>query len=347
MLGAILLTFAYAQNPMSSWPDSVPADSLPGETHLRNIRQLTFGGQNAEAYWSSDGQHLTFQSRQPGYPDEQIFTMNVDGSNKQLISTGKGRCTCSYFLPDMSGIVFSSTHEKAPGAQPPTDMSKGYVWMVNPNYSLYRTDLNGSNLRKLIDLGRYVAETTIAPNGKYLTFTSDYEGDLEIYKANLDGSHIVRLTHHHGYDGGPFVSWDSKWIVYRRDTLPTPQSVKDYDDLLAQNLVRPDKLEICMMDSNGGRFKQITHLNSASFAPFLTPDNKKVIFSTNYGDPKGMSFELYLSNVDGTGLEKVTRGGIFESFPMFTADGKKLVWVSARNAKNPTDTNIFVADWVP
>lgn len=334
------------QDPMASWPDSAPVAPMPGEKHLKNIRQLTFGGQNAEAYWSPDCKHLTYQTRQPNYPDEQIFSMNVDGSGKHLISTGKGRCTCSYFLPDMSGILFSSTHEKAPGAQPPTDMSKGYVWMVNPNYALYRANLDGSNITKVLDLGRYLAETTIAPNGKYMAFTSDYEGDLEVYKANLDGTHLVRLTHHHGYDGGPFISWDSKWIVYRRDTLATPKEAADYDALLAQDLVRPSKLEICLMDSNGKHFKQITKLGCASFAPFLSPDDKQVIFSSNYGDAKGMAFQLFTINTDGTGLEQITYSPGFDSFPMFSADGKKLVWVSNRNG-NPQETNIFVADWVP
>lgn len=332
---------------MADWPSSEPIEPLAHETHLRNIRQLTFGGQNAEAYWSPDGKHLIFQSRQKGYPDEQIFTMNVDGTDRRLVSTGKGRCTCSYYLPDMSGIVFSSTHEKAPGPQPPVDMSKGYVWMVNPNYSIYHANLDGSGLRKLIDLGRYAAETTIAPNGKYMTFTSDYQGDLEIYRANLDGTHIKRLTHHFGYDGGPFVSWDSKWIVYRRDTLPDQASRRDYNELLAHDLVRPDKLEICLMDANGGHFRQLTHLGAASFAPFILPGDKKVVFSSNYADPKRQTFDLFMIGTDGKGLERVTYSGGFDSFPMFTRDGKKLVWVSGRNAKAPMDTNVFVADWAP
>jgi len=346
MIVTVLAALLAAQGPMSSWPDSAPVSPLSGEKHFRNIRQLTFGGQNAEAYWSLDGKHLTYQTRQPEFPDEQIFSMNVDGSGKHLISTGKGRCTCSYFTPDMGSIYFSSTHERAPGAQPPTDMSKGYVWMVNPNFQMYKANLDGSNITKVLDLGRYLAETTIAPNGSYMTFTSDYEGDLEVYKANLDGSHVVRLTHHHGYDGGPFVSWDSNWIVYRRDTLDTPKASTDYDDLLKQDLVRPAKLEICLMDSDGKQFRQITHLGSASFAPFLTPDDKKVIFSSNYGDPRGQTFQLFMINVDGSGLEQITHSPGFDSFPMFTADGKKLVWVSNRSG-NPRETNVFVADWVP
>jgi Tol biopolymer transport system component len=346
MIAMFLAVALLQQDPMASWPDSAPAQALPGEKHLKNIRQLTFGGQNAEAYWSVDGKHLTYQTKQPNFPDEQIFSMNADGTGKHLISTGKGRCTCSYYLPDMSAIYFSSTHEKQPGPQAPIDMSHGYVWMVNPNYAMYKANLDGSNIKKVLDLGRYLAETTIAPNGKYMTFTSDNQNDLEVYKSDLDGSHIVRLTHHHGYDGGPFVSWDSKWIVYRRDSTEDPKDLAEYDALLAQNLVRPNKLEICLMDSNGKRFKQITSLNAASFAPFMFPDDKHIIFASNYGDPKGMAFQLFEINVDGTGLEQITYGPGFDSFPMFTADGKKLVWVSNRSG-NPQETNVFVADWAP
>ncbi|RYG86321.1 hypothetical protein EON77_03985, partial [bacterium] len=124
--------------PFVGWPDSKPVAAESTETHLTNIRQVTFGGQNAEAYWSRDGKRLTFQSLQPGYPDEQIFEMDADGANKRLVSTGKGRCTCSYFSPDGRWIYFSSTHETNPGPQARVDMSKGYVWMVNPQFRLYR-----------------------------------------------------------------------------------------------------------------------------------------------------------------------------------------------------------------
>ncbi len=346
MLLTASLLLVGLQNPMASWPSSAPVAAFQGEKHLRNVRQLTFGGQNAEAYWSPDGKQLIFQSRQPGYPDEQIFTMNADGSNKRLVSTGKGRCTCSYFLPDMSGIVFSSSHVKQPGPQQKADFSHGYVWLVNPYLVLYKANLDGSHLRKLIDPNAYIAETTIAPNGKYMVFTSTKDHDLEIYKARLNGTHVKRLTYAPGYDGGPFVSWDSKWIVYRRDTESDPKYLADYRSLLKQNLVRPTKLEIWLMDANGRHKRQITHLGAASFAPFMYPNSKRIIFASNYGDPKGREFDLFAINVDGTGFERITYSPDFDAFPMFTRDGKKLVWASNRNGKAPHETNIFVADWV-
>ncbi|MBI1757547.1 MAG: PD40 domain-containing protein [Fimbriimonas ginsengisoli] len=327
-------------------PNSISIPDDPREPHLRNVRQLTFGGQNAEAYWNLEGTKLIFQSSQPEYPDEQIFTMNIDGSDKRLVSTGKGRCTCSYYMPDGKHIVFSSTHATQPGPQPPVDRSKGYVWMVNPHYAMYRANPDGSDLTPLIRRDGYVAETTIAPNGKFMTFTGSWEGDLDIYRCDLDGKHIKRLTHEVGYDGGPFVSWDSKWIVYRRDAERTPAEVEDYKKLLADHLVRPTHLELWIMDPNGRHKRQITRLKAASFAPFVQPDDKHIIFSSNVGDPKGRTFELFRVNFDGAGLEQITHGGQFEGFPMFTRDGKHLVWASNRNGSKPRETNLFVADWV-
>ncbi len=327
-------------------PPYLPVPALPGEGHLANIRQITFGGQNAEAYWNLEGTKLIYQTAQPQYPDEQIYTMNADGSDKKLVSTGKGRCTCSYFMPDDRHIIFSSTHERNPGPQPTIDHSHGYVWMVNPDYALYEANSGGSHLRSLIKKKGYVAETTVAPNGKFMTFTGSWEGDLEIYRCDLNGKHFKRLTHEVGYDGGPFVSWDSKTIVYRRDVMDTPEKVADYKALFKKNLIRPTKLEIWMMDADGTHKRQITHLNAASFAPFMQPDNRHIIFSSNYKDPKGRAFELYRIKTDGTEIEQITHGGQFESFAMFTRDGKRLVWASNRNGKAPHETNIFVADWI-
>ncbi len=340
MLAAIVL----AQS-MTTWPNWRAVPLNPAETNIANVRQLTFGGQNAEAYWSADGSKIIYQTRQPEFPDEQIFTMNSDGSSKKLVSTGKGRCTCSYFLPDMSGIVFSSTHERNEGAQKPVDMSKGYVWMVNPDFAVYRANTDGTGLRPLLKRSGYIAETTVAPNGKYITFTGGFEGDLDIYRANLDGSKVRKLTNEKGYDGGPFVSWDSKKIVYRRGTMKTPEEVHEYEDLLKQNLVRPSKLEIWVMDADGRNRRQVTNLGAASFAPFIHPDGKQIIFASNYGDPKGREFDLFLINVDGTGLKQVTKTPDFDGFPMFSRDGKKLVWASNRYGAVRAETNIFTADW--
>lgn len=335
-----------APKSMQPWPTTVARAPFEGEVHLRNIRQLTFGGQNAECYWDTSGERLIWQSTQPEYPDEQIFTMRADGTMRRLVSTGLGRCTCGYFLPDGKGIVFSSTHERDPGPQEKPDMSHGYVWKINPNFSIYRANVDGSGLRPLIRRQGYVAETTVSPDGKYLVFTGTFDGDLEIYRANLDGSGIKRLTHEFGYDGGPFVSWDGKHIVYRRGIYDSDQAKEEYSNLLAKNLVKPGKLEIWIMDSDGRNKHQVTRLGCASFAPFLHPDNRRIIFSSNYGDPKGREFDLYMIDVDGTGLTRITHTPEFDGFPMFDRTGKKLVWSSNRHGTARGETNIFVADWV-
>ncbi len=340
----MLITAYFAAQQMIGAPND---DLLknPKETHLANIRQLTFGGQNAEAYWNEAGTKLIYQSTQPDWPDEQILIMNADGSNKRLISTGKGRCTCGYFLKGDRRVIYSSTDWADPGPAPKPDMSHGYVWMVNPNYHQFIQDLSTGE-RKMLDFGKgYAAETTVAPNGKFLVFTSTRDGDLEIYRANLDGSNLKRLTREVGYDGGPFISWDGKKIVYRRDALETEQERQDYASLLAMNLVRPTKLEIWLMNADGSGKRQITHLGAASFAPFLLPDGKRIIFSSNYGDPKGREFDLWMIGVDGKGLTRITFTPEFDGFPMITRDGKKLVWASNRNGRQPHETNIFVADW--
>jgi Tol biopolymer transport system component len=240
--------------------DSVAREAAPGEVGLRNVRQLTFGGQNAEAYWNLDGSKIVYQARLPQYPDEQIFTMNPDGSGKKLISTGLGRCTCGYFLPDGKSLIYSSTFERDSGPQPPVDMSQGYVWMVNPLFALYRSGLEGGTPEALIKRRGYVAEATIAPDGSYMTFTGGFDGDLDIYRCDLDGRNIQRLTWDYGYDGGPFVSWDSRKIVYRRAAIRTPKEREDYKRLLKLNLVRPGKLEIWVMNADGSGKRQVTNL---------------------------------------------------------------------------------------
>ncbi|MCW5936511.1 MAG: PD40 domain-containing protein [Fimbriimonadaceae bacterium] len=335
--------------PMAEWPDNKPWKPDAKETHLKNIRQLTFGGQNAEAYWSLDGRQITYQTRQPGYPDEQIFTMDADGSRKALRSTGLGRCTCSYFSPDGKWLYFSSTHERNRGAQQAVDMSKGYVWRVNPDFALYRVSMTAPSGRApeaVLKKNGYVAETTISPDGKFMVFTGDFENDIDIYRANLDGTKIKRLTNAVGYDGGPFISWDGKKIVYRRGPLTSQAETDEYKSLRDQHLVRPSRMDVWIMDADGRNKRQVTRLPGASFAPFLLPDGKRIIFSSNHHDPQGREFDLFVVNVDGTGLKQVTFTPDFDGFPMVSRDGKRLIWASNRHGSVPHETNIFVADWV-
>jgi TolB protein len=333
-------------------PSSGGASSQPGslkdsrERHIENIRQLTFGGENAEAYWSKDGKQLIFQSTQGDFKCDQIFTINLDGSDKKLVSTGKGRTTCSYFFPDGKRILFSSTHADNPECPPPPDHSKGYVWPINKDFDIYTANPDGTDLKQLTKSPGYDAEATISPDGKYIVFTSMRDGDLDLYIMNADGSNVRRMTNSPGYDGGAFFSPDSKMIVYRAQHPGTEEELKDYKDLLSQGLVRPTKLELYTMNVDGSEPQQITLTGKANFCPFFHPNGNQIIFASNFDDPKGREFDLYLINTDGTALERVTFAEKFDGFPMFSPDGKKLVWASNRNGKTQSETNIFVADWV-
>ena len=322
--------------------------ATPQEKHLRNVRQLTFGGQNAEAYFSADGKKLIFQSTRDDLKCDQIFTMNVDGSDVRMVSTGKGRTTCGYFYPDGKKILYSSTHLADPQCPPRPDYSKGYVWAVYSGYDIFTANPDGSDLQQLTHTSGYDAEATISIDGKKIVFTSTRNGDLDIYSMDADGRHVKQLTHELGYDGGPFYSPDRKWIVYRAYHPTSEKEISDYKELLAQGFIRPTTLELWIMRADGSGKRQITNLNAASFAPSFFPEGKRIIFSSNQGSTGGMgNFELYAINVDGSGLERITYSPGFDGFPMFSPDGKKLVWASNRNAKAPHETNIFIADWAP
>ena len=320
----------------------------PQEKHLRNIRQLTFGGQNAEAYFSSDGKQLIFQSQRGDLKCDQIFVMNIDGSDPHMVSTGKGRTTCAYFFPDGKHILYSSTHAAAPECPPPPDWSKGYRWAVYPTYDIYVANPDGSGLKALTHNQGYNAEAVISTDGKKIAFTSTRNGDLDIYIMDSDGKNVKQLTNELGYDGGPFFSRDGKWIVYRAFHPKAEEEQKEYKSLLAQNLIRPTNLELWVMKSDGTEKHQITNNGAANFAPYFFPDGKRVIFASNVVDQNGMgNFELFAVDLDGKNLEQITYNPTFDGFPMFSPDGKKLVFASNRNAKQPHETNVFIADWVP
>ena len=316
------------------------------EVHLQNVKQLTFGGQNAEAYFSSDGSKLIFQSTRPPFECDQIFSMNADGSDVKLLNSGKGRTTCGFFFPDGKRIIYASTHRTSSACPPAPDRSQGYVWPIYPAYEIFSANTDGSALKRLTNNPGYDAEGTISPDGKKIVFTSMRSGDLDIYTMNADGSGTKRLTHEKGYDGGPFFSWDGKSIVYRAYHPKTKEELREYESLLGQNLIKPTRAEIFIMSADGSKKRQLTTNGAANWAPFLHPNNRQIIFSSNLHDAERRSFSLYVINVDGTGLERITYDARFDSFPMFSRDGKKLVFASTRNGKEPREFNIFIADWV-
>jgi TolB protein len=350
----VLAAFVTVLPLISAAQDNTKPDTLLAsgeETHLKNIRQLTFGGQNAEAYFSLDDKQLIFQHQGDGVPCDQIYTIPVDTPDgkpavPKLVSTGKGRTTCSYFFPAGNRILFSSTHAANAACPPKPDYSKGYVWPIYDTYQIFTAKPDGSNLKQLTYAKGYNAESTITRDGKHIVFTSTRNGDLDIYTMDADGSHVKQLTHELGYDGGPFWSYDGKKIVYRAQHPETPEEISDYKSLLSQGLIRPGNLEIWVMNADGSGKHQVTRNGAANFAPYWHPDGKRIVFASNVADPKnGRDFDLYIINADGSNLVRITYAPDFDAFPMFTSDGKRLVWASNRNGKAPHETNLFLADW--
>lgn len=313
--------------------------------HLENMKQLTFGGQNAEAYWSPDGKRLIFQSTREPYKCDQIFVMNADGSDQHLVSTGKGRTTCAYFLKDNKHILYASTHEADPECPPPPDRSKGYLWGVFAGYDIFLATDKGEIVKKLTDAPGYDAEATVNWKTDRIIYTSMASGDLDMWTMKPDGSDKKRLTMLPGYDGGAFYSRDGKHIIWRANHPQQHDALQKYRDLLKENLVAPMKMEIFIADKDGKNEKQLTSFGCASFAPAFTPDGKKVIFSSNKHNCDGRKFELYMMNLDGSGLEQVTDFGGFTSFAEFSPDGKTLVFASDYQAKSRYEFNIFTATW--
>ncbi len=318
----------------------------PGERHLRNILQLTFSGNNAESYFSASGKQLIFQRQEKVDAGcDQEYLMNIDGSGLRRISNGWGRTTCGFFYDGDRRVLYSSTFQHDKACPPRPDQSFGYVWPLG-HLEIYTSRTDGSDLRQLTNNGAYNAEATVSPDGKTIIFTSTRDGDIDLYTMDLNGGNVRRLTTRIGYDGGAFFSPDGKQIVWRAGYPATAADSADYLRLRSNRLVRPARVELWIANADGSNPHQITHLGGANFAPYFHPDGKRIIFSSNYENPRSGKFDLFLINVDGTGLERVTTHPDFDSFPMFSPDGRKLVWASNRHGRETGETDIFIADWV-
>jgi TolB protein len=334
------MTAAGSTGPSNTWiqPDS-------GERHFGRIRQLTNGGENAEAYFSRDGQWLTFQSTRDGRRCDQQYVMRADGSGLRRISPG-GKTTCGYFYANDSRVLFGSTHAADSACPPRPPADAGYVWPLD-KYDIWTAKPDGSDLRRLTNYGVYTAEAVLSPDGSKIVFTSVKDGDLEIYTMNVDGSNVKRLTNSAGYDGGPWWSPDGTKIVYRAHHPGDSASLARYRDLLSRDMIRPSEVELYVMNADGSDNRQITRLGGANFGPSWTPDGRQIIFSSNHKNPRSRNFDLFLVNLDGTGLEQVTANPDFDGFPMFSPDGKSLVWASNRNQAKFGETNLMVTEWKP
>lgn len=323
------------------------------EKHFKSIKQITFGGDNAEAYWSFDDKQLVFQSNNKnwGLNCDQIFLMNYGDTFKdsqpKMISTGKGRTTCSYFLPDNKHVVYASTHlddENCP--EVPLRKNGKYVWPVYDSFDIFVADLEGNITAQLTNEPGYDAEATVSPKGDKIVFTSTRSGDLELYTMNIDGSDVKQVTNELGYDGGAFFSPDGTKLIFRSSRPKTDQEIKAYKDLLADGLVEPTNMELYICNVDGSELKQITNLGNANWCPFFLPSGKKVLFSSNFEAERGFPFNLYMIDIDGKNLERVTHSETFDAFPVFSNNGKYLAFSSNRNNGGGRDTNLFIAEWV-
>lgn len=327
---------------------------LPGETHFKRIRQVTFGGDNAEAYWSFDDKDLIFQARNEkwGTQCDQIYTTGLmqtwENEVAPIVSTGKGRTTCAYFMPGDTTLLYASTHHHNDQCPPEAERRPGgkYVWAIYNTFDIFVADRKGTILQQLTKEPGYDAEATVSPKGDKIIFTSDRSGDLELYTMNIDGSDVRQITFDLGYDGGAFFSPDGSQIVWRASRPKTPEAIREYKELLAQGLVEPTDMEIYVANADGTNVRQVTNLGRANWCPFFHPSGKKIIFGSNHESERGFPFKLYMINVDGTGLKRITDDDTFSAFPVFSNNGKYLAFSSNRNNGGTRDTNVFIAEWL-
>lgn len=359
-----LLAACSAPAPTSTTPEAPPpaqdtigwnADSLiaPGEKHFAHLKQLTFGGDNAEAYWSFGGDRLSFQVTNKAWGDacDQIrvfdpFTDDLRAAAPRKLSVHGGRTTCSYFLPGDSLVLFASTHLAGTECPPVPEHKPGgkYVWPIYPSFDIFVSDLQGNIRRRLTDTEGYDAEGTVSPKGDRIVFTSMRDGDLELYTMAIDGSDVKRITHTLGYDGGAFFSPDGTKLLWRASRPTAPDEVKAYTDLLKIGQVQPTDMELWVANADGSDAHAITRLGKANWAPYWAPDGRHIIFASNHTTQRGFPFTLYRIGVDGQGLEQITFSDMFDAFPVFSADGRFLVFSSNRGGKDH-ETNLFLAEW--
>ena len=327
----------------TSPPGLPPAEVARLEArHLTNIRQVTFGFNKAgEGYFSPDGKSIIFQAV-PNLPPTILHTPKPDEDGYQiysavlesdtpakLVSTGQGRCTCAYFSPDGKSILFASTH-----LSPSTEAaaSKG------PAYS--RTE-------------RYRWE---------------FPETMDIFRADLDGKNLVRLTDTRGYDAEGSYSPDGKQIVFTsfRDG-DAEIYLMDADGKNARRITRSpgydggpffspdgkkilyrsdrkgnDLLQVFINNTEGTAEKALTQNEFVNWGPYFHPDNRHIIYATSkHGHA---NYELYLMDVETGSEERITYQEGFDGLPVFSPDGRRLMWTSSgRNTDRKSQ--LFIADF--
>ena len=315
-----------------------------GESHFKNVIQLTKGGDNAEAYWSFDSKRASFQRTNPkeGVNCDQIFmglvpTNNTESFTYKLISGNKGR------------IIYASTKNGGDDCPPTVDRAKygnRYIWPLYASYDIFVADTNGKNEEQITHSEGYDAEATMSSDGQKMIYCSVKDGDLDLYVMDLKTKKEISVTNTLGYAGGAWFSPDGKKIVWRASRPSTKEEIDEYTSLLKEGMVAPTKMEVWIANADGTDAKQITNLGQANWAPNFTPDGKHIIFCSNHEYKRGFPFNMYLIDLEGNHLEKISRDKGFDAFPMFSPDGKRILFSSNRNNGGTRDTNLFVADWV-
>jgi TolB protein len=354
LIATALTNCGGSSSPSAEAADEAYPDTLryEQEVHLKNLRQLTFGGDNAEAYFSFSGQELVFQATNKdwGLECDQIFYMPITGYTGErppMVSTGKGRTTCAYFMPGDQAMLYASTHLADEACPPPAVPIQGkYVWPIYETFDIFVADRAGNIVQQLTDSPYYDAEATVSPDGKKIVFTSTRSGDLDLWVMDIDGSNPTQITHEIGYDGGAFFSPDSKKIVFRASRFETEEEKEEYKSLLQQGMVQPTNMEIFVCDADGSNLQQVTKLGKANWAPYFHPSGERILFASNHHSESGRKFNIFSIKLDGSDLQQITFDDTFDAFPMFSPDGKKIVFSSNRFNGGTRDTNVFVADWV-
>ena len=325
----------------------------PEEKNFKSLRQITFGGDNAEAYWDFNDTNLVFQSNNSdwGVNCDQIFIIdkseNLSNKTPRMISTGQGRTTCAYFMPDGKHIVYASTHLGSPECpDAPLRVEGKYVWPIYDTYDIFVSDLEGNIVNQLTNQVGYDAEVTVSPKGDKIVFTSTRTGDLELFTMNIDGTDVKQITNELGYDGGAFFSPDGSKIIFRASRPKTKDEIEEYKALLKEGFVQPTDLEIFVCDADGSNLKQVTYLGNANWSPFWHPSGEKILFSSNFDAVAGFPFNIYMIDINGRNLKQITYDKMFDSFPVFSNNGKYLIFASNRNNGGNRDTNVFIAEWI-
>jgi Tol biopolymer transport system component len=319
--------------------------AFEGEKHFKDIRQLTFGGENAEAYFSPDGKQIIFQASPPGAKCDQEYVMSLGSGEVKRISSGKGRTTCGYFdYPEADRILYATTEEGGEACPQPPDYSQGYVWALYDAYDIVESRPDGSGVKRITTTPGYDAEATWCHRGGKVIFTSVRDGDLDLYVMDEEGQ-TRRVTSETGYDGGAFFSPDCTEIVWRA-SRPKGEELDEYMRLLAKGLIRPHALEIYLMKADGTQMRQLTQNGAANFCPTFTADGRQIVFASNAGSAGGRDFDLYRVGKDGGEPERITFSPGFDGFPHFSPDGRWIVWASNRADPGSHETNLFIARWV-